>query len=299
MDSNELIASEPKIINVSEWIQKNRSDFRPPIGHKIFFNGQLIVFFVGGPNERLDYHVEEGEEFFYMLKGDMCLNVIENGKQKSIPIREGEMFLLPPKIPHSPQRKPETIGLVIERARSVKERDCLRYYVPNETKILYERWFHLGSNFSSTLESAIKNFFQSEEYRTGIPSSNSRLIEAPFEDDHQRKNIDPINFKDWLENFSEEINRIGYKRMFQNSDSRQDNEEKDVSSFSTDVRIYGGNFERSITLSNQRTSVLMNGYFDEIFLWQLSGSASISLDGKEFVPFQCDQCFVHSDAVRY
>lgn len=57
--------------------------------------------------------------------------------------------------------------------------------------------------------------------------------------------------------------------MFQNSDSRQDNEEKDVSSFSTDVRIYGGNFERSITLSNQRTSVLMNGYFDEIFLWQL------------------------------
>lgn len=38
-----------------------------------------------------------------------------------------QVFLLPPRIPHSPQRQAGTVGLVIERARKEKEMDCLRY----------------------------------------------------------------------------------------------------------------------------------------------------------------------------
>ncbi|CAG2180001.1 unnamed protein product [Oppiella nova] len=74
-------------------------------------NCQLKVFFVGGPNQRKDYHIEEGEELFYMIKGDMCLKVIEKGKPKDVIIKEGQVFLLAAKIPHSPQRFTNTIGL--------------------------------------------------------------------------------------------------------------------------------------------------------------------------------------------
>jgi len=57
---------------------------------------------VGGPNSREDYHIEEGEELFLMLKGSMVLDVIEIGKKRSIEIKEGEYFLLPGGVPHSP-----------------------------------------------------------------------------------------------------------------------------------------------------------------------------------------------------
>ena len=34
-------------------------------------------------NERKDYHLEEGEELFYMRQGDMCLKILEGGKFRS------------------------------------------------------------------------------------------------------------------------------------------------------------------------------------------------------------------------
>lgn len=45
-----------------------------------------------------------------MLKGDMELKVMEQGRPKTIVIREGEAFLLPARIPHSPQRFEHTMG---------------------------------------------------------------------------------------------------------------------------------------------------------------------------------------------
>ena len=47
--------------------------------------------FVGGPNIRKDFHLEEGEEFFYMEKGAMVLRVLEGGAFKDIHIKEGEV----------------------------------------------------------------------------------------------------------------------------------------------------------------------------------------------------------------
>lgn len=64
-----------------------------------------------------------------MVQGNMCLNVMERGAPKSIPIKQGELFLLPARIPHSPQRLADTIGLVIERERQKGEWDGLRWYV--------------------------------------------------------------------------------------------------------------------------------------------------------------------------
>jgi 3-hydroxyanthranilate 3,4-dioxygenase len=108
----------PPPLNLANWIDRHRDDLSPPAGAKtIWTDTDFIVTVVGGPNDRADYHENSLEEFFFQLKGDMTLRVIDDGERKDIPIREGEIFLLPPHVLHSPQRRANTVGLIVERAR--------------------------------------------------------------------------------------------------------------------------------------------------------------------------------------
>jgi 3-hydroxyanthranilate 3,4-dioxygenase len=114
----------PGPLHLKTWIDENRHLLKPPVGNKLVWKDtEFNVMIVGGPNTRKDYHVDPGEEFFYQVEGDMVLKVIEDGKPRDIAIREGEMFLLPAGVPHSPQRFPNTVGMVVERARRPEERD--------------------------------------------------------------------------------------------------------------------------------------------------------------------------------
>lgn len=105
--------------NLQKWINENRDLLKPPVGNKNLYvdAGDFIVMIVGGPNARKDYHYNEGEELFYQIEGDIIVRIQEDGKAKEIPIKEGEIFLLPSNIPHSPIRGENTVGLVIERVR--------------------------------------------------------------------------------------------------------------------------------------------------------------------------------------
>ena len=102
--------------NFQKWIGENQHLLKPPVGNKkVFEDGEMTVQVVGGPNERTDYHDDPVEEFFYQLKGDMVLKVVDNGSFYDVPIREGDVFLLPPHVRHSPQRpQPGSVGLVVE-----------------------------------------------------------------------------------------------------------------------------------------------------------------------------------------
>jgi 3-hydroxyanthranilate 3,4-dioxygenase len=83
--------------------------------------------------------------------GDMCLKIVDGGRFRDIPIREGECFLLPARVPHSPQRLPNTMGLVIERDRNEQEIDALRWYCPKCRRLQYQDTFHcvnLGMPFA-------------------------------------------------------------------------------------------------------------------------------------------------------
>jgi 3-hydroxyanthranilate 3,4-dioxygenase len=115
--------------NFQNWIDEHRHLLKPPVGNKkVFEDGEMTVQVVGGPNERTDYHDDPVEEFFYQLKGDMLLKVVDNGDFYDVPIREGEVFLLPPHIRHSPQRPQEgSVGLVVEAARP-DELDAFEWY---------------------------------------------------------------------------------------------------------------------------------------------------------------------------
>ncbi|XP_073868012.1 3-hydroxyanthranilate 3,4-dioxygenase isoform X5 [Macaca fascicularis] len=114
-------------VGVRAWVEENRGSFQPPVCNKLMHQEQLKVMFVGGPNTRKDYHIEEGEEVFYQLEGDMVLRVLEQGKHRDVVIRQGEIFLLPARVPHSPQRFANTVGLVVERRRLETELDGLRW----------------------------------------------------------------------------------------------------------------------------------------------------------------------------
>lgn len=155
------------VLNFKEWIDENRHLLKPPVGNKVVYQNtdNFIVMVVGGPNQRDDYHYNETEEFFYMLEGDMTLKIQEDGKPVDVPIKEGEIFLLPPKVPHSPQRTAGSIGLVIERDRDEGMQDGLMWFCRNCNNKLHEKYFPL-LNIETQLKESIEDFYGSEELRT-------------------------------------------------------------------------------------------------------------------------------------
>ncbi len=157
-----------KPFHLKGWIDENRHLLKPPVGNQQVYRGNddYIVMVVGGPNGRKDYHWEDGEELFYQIEGDIVLRIInEQGQPEAIPIREGEMFLLPPRIPHSPQRPANTIGLVIERYRKPGEHDKLMWFCENCHHKLHEASFAL-QDITTQIKAAISEFMESEALRT-------------------------------------------------------------------------------------------------------------------------------------
>jgi len=155
----------PTPLNLQAWIEKHRELFKPPVGNKCIYDGDFIVMIVGGPNTRTDYHFEEGPEFFYQLEGEMVLRIQEDGKPRDIPIKAGEIFLLPPRTPHSPQRMPGSIGLVIERRRLEHEDDALMWFCINCNHKLYEEFFHLV-DIEQDFFRVFERFYRDDALRT-------------------------------------------------------------------------------------------------------------------------------------
>lgn len=116
--------------NFQKWIDEHQHLLKPPVGNRqIWEDADLMVTVVGGPNQRTDYHDDPVEEFFYQLKGDMVLKVGDKGNFYDVPIRQGEIFLLPPHVRHSPQRPQEgSVGLVVEPKRPAGALDAFEWY---------------------------------------------------------------------------------------------------------------------------------------------------------------------------
>lgn len=116
--------------NFQAWIDANAHLLKPPVGNRLVFeDAGMVVQVVGGPNQRVDFHDDPVEEFFFQLKGDMVLKLHEDGQIHDVPIRQGEVFLIPPHLRHSPQRPmPGSIGLVVESARAPGAKDAFEWF---------------------------------------------------------------------------------------------------------------------------------------------------------------------------
>ena len=153
--------------NLQQWIDENRHLLKPPVGNKNLYieSGDYIVMIVAGPNARKDYHYNETEELFYQIEGDIIVKTQQDGEMVSYEIKEGEMFLLPPTIPHSPVRPENSIGLVIERKRSDKHKDGLMWFSDTANELLYEEYFQL-TNVEKDFFPVFKRFYSDEKLRT-------------------------------------------------------------------------------------------------------------------------------------
>ncbi|XP_051773007.1 3-hydroxyanthranilate 3,4-dioxygenase isoform X2 [Ctenopharyngodon idella] len=243
-------------VNIDKWIAENESSFVPPVCNKLMFFYQLNIMYVGGPNVRKDYHIEEGEELFYQVRGDMVLKVIENGKHKEVHIREGEMFLLPARIPHSPQRQANTVGLVVERRRLRSETDGLRYFVANSTDVLFERWFYC-ENLGTQLVPIIKEFMESKQHKTGKPDPAEPIKPAPYPLNTMNV-MTPFCFREWVE------------------------KQKPALASGQPVDMFGAKFETETLLFGPGTSESSRRRTDG-WIWQLEGSSNVFMNGKEYI----------------
>ena len=156
--------SATRPFNFKKWIDDNRHLLKPPVGNQQVWKGNddFIVMVVGGPNSRKDYHYNEGEEFFYQIEGDITVKIVEDGKPVDIHVREGEIFLLPPRTPHSPRRPANTIGLVIERYRRTGEKDGVFWFCEKCGDKLYEEFFEL-TDIVKQLPPIFEGFYNNPE----------------------------------------------------------------------------------------------------------------------------------------
>ena len=156
-------------LNLREWIEEHRDLFKPPVGNKQIWRDErgTIIMVVVGPNARKDYHVNATEEFFYQVTGECTVRIQhpETGKPHDIVIGEGDIYLLPAFVPHSPQRAAGTVGLVIEQKRPEGVKDKLRWYSEDTNELLWEAEFTL-ENIETDLQTIFAEFWGNESLRT-------------------------------------------------------------------------------------------------------------------------------------
>jgi 3-hydroxyanthranilate 3,4-dioxygenase len=170
-----------KPFNLNKWIEDNRDLLKPPISNKNLYKdaGDYIVMIVGGPNARKDYHYNETEELFYQLEGEILVKIQENGESVAVPIKAGEMFLLPAKVPHSPIRPAGSVGLVIEIKRKEGMTDGLLWFCDNCNTKLHESYFKLN-DIEVDFISRFKEFYGSEKMRTCSNCSEVMQVDERF-----------------------------------------------------------------------------------------------------------------------
>ena len=163
--------------NLQRWIEQNRDLLKPPVGNKLLFqDSAFIVMAVGGPNSRKDFHHDPSVELFLQLEGDMLLKTVQDGRMTDVPICQGEVFLLPAEVPHSPRRPAGSVGIVVERRRNPDELDGFSWYCERCGHCLYLERVAVR-NIEPQLPEIFSRFFSSVSRRTCTVCGT--VMEAP------------------------------------------------------------------------------------------------------------------------
>lgn len=161
------MSSIPPVFNFTEWVADNAHLLKPPVGNRQLYGyDDLIVMVVGGPNARNDFHVDPYEEWFYQVRGNMHVNLYLDGGVQTVHIREGEVWLLPRNIPHSPQRpEADSIGIVVERVREPGTLEKFQWYCQDCSALVHEVELQVR-DIVADLPPVFTAFYQDEQART-------------------------------------------------------------------------------------------------------------------------------------
>ncbi len=156
-----------KAFNFPAWLARNEHLLKPPVANRLLHDDSgMIVMVVGGPNTRMDFHDDPVEEWFYQIRGDMLLKIADNGEIYDVPIREGDVFLLPPHVRHAPQRpQAGSIGIVVESPRMTGMKDAFEWYC-FECGSLVHRVEVLLKSIVDDLPPLYEGFYADEAART-------------------------------------------------------------------------------------------------------------------------------------
>ena len=159
-----------KPINFSTWLGDNAEKFRPPVGHQqVWGESDLIVTVVGGPNQRTDFHDDPFEEYFHQFQGNASLIVLDRGKFERIHLKQGDVFLLPAHVRHSPQRpEPDSRCTVIERSRPTGALDAFEWYCAHCNTLVHRAEVQLQS-IVSDLPKVYAGFYDSSDEQRRCP----------------------------------------------------------------------------------------------------------------------------------
>ena len=89
-------------LNLQQWIEADKE--RWGRRQTVWQDSDFIVVVHRGPNRGKQFHINEGDEIFYQLDGELQFHYINaSGKRELMTLNQGEMFLLPANVPHSPR----------------------------------------------------------------------------------------------------------------------------------------------------------------------------------------------------
>jgi 3-hydroxyanthranilate 3,4-dioxygenase len=154
--------------NLKRWVAENADYFNPPFrtNKLLIHHKDFLVMVLRGPNPRLDFHIEPGDEFFYQVEGAMELHLKPPGERRQIvTIREGEIFVCPGGIPHSPRRFENTWGLVIERKRRADEKEEFAWFCEQCDNLVLQRTMD-QDNIPAQVSRVYQEFNENDQVRT-------------------------------------------------------------------------------------------------------------------------------------
>ncbi|KAJ8601776.1 hypothetical protein CTAYLR_006833 [Chrysophaeum taylorii] len=255
--------------NLALWLAKHGPSLRPPVANKLLYAGDLKVMAVGGPNERNDYHIQTGEEFFVQLRGQLVLKVIEGGAFRDVRVNAGEAFLLPSHLPHSPQREAGSIGLVFERSHTDDEMDGMMWFGKGVDRshgrpasladVAYEEYFHCV-DLGAQLKPIIERYEASKNPR--------RVKNPPIEPDPDARCVPP-------EPFDETLAELQAHRLLHRGDE-----------VICDAHVGPRTLEASASPF-------------EVFAWQRRGTSTCRLEDGLVLDFQPDDVYLLPKGARY
>jgi 3-hydroxyanthranilate 3,4-dioxygenase len=158
-------------INFPAWLEAHAAKLKPPVNNaQVWPNTDLIVTVVGGPNRRTDFHDDPYEEFFWQFKGNAHLLVHDRGKFDTVALKEGDVFLLPPHMRHSPQR-PEagSLCLVVERSRPQGTIDAFEFFCARCATRIFRTEIQLA-DITKDLPIAFEKFYVADDAARRCPS---------------------------------------------------------------------------------------------------------------------------------